>query len=76
MEKMNLREFTVAYTLEGEGIPLVLIHGYPLDHSIWDPIVPLLTGSYKVIVPDLRGFGAHPHRQSREKNCFTARNRT
>ena len=55
---MDLKEFTVAYTLEGDGIPFVLIHGYPLDHSIWDPIVPLLSKSYKVIVPDLRGFGA------------------
>jgi pimeloyl-ACP methyl ester carboxylesterase len=35
-----------------------LIHGYPLDHSIWEPVVPLLAGSYKVITPDLRGFGA------------------
>lgn len=57
MEKMELREFDIAYSLEGDGTPLVLIHGYPLDHSIWNPVIPLLTGSFQVIVPDLRGFG-------------------
>lgn len=57
MEKMELKEFNIAYSRDGDGTPLVLIHGYPLDHSIWDPVVPLLTGTFQVITPDLRGFG-------------------
>jgi pimeloyl-ACP methyl ester carboxylesterase len=35
----------------------VLIHGFPLDHSMWDGLLPLLSG-IDVIAPDLRGFGA------------------
>jgi pimeloyl-ACP methyl ester carboxylesterase len=40
----------------GDGPPLVLIHGFPLDGRVWDEVVPLLPGR-RVIVPDLRGFG-------------------
>src|SRR2546426_7819016 len=37
---------------------LVLIHGYPFDHSMWDPVVALLPKSLQVLAPDLPGFGA------------------
>ncbi|MEN9564266.1 MAG: hypothetical protein RIR73_2510, partial [Chloroflexota bacterium] len=39
------------------GTPLVLIHGYPLDHSGWDEIIPLLENDFDLILPDVRGFG-------------------
>lgn len=48
----------LAYTRQGQGTPLVLIHGYPLDHSIWDEVAALLHGTFDLILPDLRGFGA------------------
>lgn len=48
----------LAYTRRGQGTPLVLIHGYPLDHSIWDETAALLSGTFDLILPDLRGFGA------------------
>lgn len=44
----------------GSGIPLTLLHGYPLDHSIWMEIVPLLESETRLILPDLRGFGRSP----------------
>lgn len=47
----------LAYERLGRGTPLVLIHGFPLDHSIWDDITPLLTPTFDLILPDLRGFG-------------------
>lgn len=42
----------------GSGPPLVLIHGFPLDHTMWDAQVADLQSHFRVIVPDLRGFGA------------------
>jgi 3-oxoadipate enol-lactonase len=48
----------MAYARRGKGVPLVLIHGYPLDHSIWEPLAALLEGDFDLIMPDLRGFGA------------------
>ena len=38
--------------------PLVLLHAFPLDGRMWAPQVEALAGTYQVIVPDLRGFGA------------------
>jgi 3-oxoadipate enol-lactonase len=41
----------------GKGIPLIFLHGYPLDHRIWLPLLPYLKKDIHVIVPDLRGHG-------------------
>lgn len=41
----------------GSGPALVLLHGYPLDHSIWTQQMSDLSQKYQVIIPDLRGFG-------------------
>ncbi|MCB0790337.1 MAG: alpha/beta fold hydrolase [Flavobacteriales bacterium] len=37
--------------------PLLLLHGFPLDHTLWTPQVEGLAGITEVIAPDLRGFG-------------------
>ena len=43
---------------QGHGQPLLLVHGFPLDHSMWSEQVSELAKSYRVLAPDLRGFGA------------------
>ena len=45
------------YVQAGKGAPLLLIHGYPLDHTLWQPQVDGLADVARVIAPDLRGFG-------------------
>jgi 3-oxoadipate enol-lactonase len=57
MEKINVNGIELAYTRQGRGAPLVLLHGYPLDHHLWDEVIPLLEDSFDIILPDLRGFG-------------------
>jgi pimeloyl-ACP methyl ester carboxylesterase len=57
MLKTTVNGFELAYERRGHGTPLVLIHGYPLDHTIWNPVVPLLENDFDLILPDLRGFG-------------------
>jgi pimeloyl-ACP methyl ester carboxylesterase len=48
----------VAYLREGEGFPLVLLHGWPETKRIWwRNVEPLARAGFEVIVPDLRGFG-------------------
>ena len=42
---------------DGAGISVVLLHGFPLDCRIWDNQMPGLSGRFRVITPDLRGFG-------------------
>lgn len=48
------------YSRFGSGQPLLLLHGFPLDHSIWRPVVPLLREQFDLILPDLGGFGDSP----------------
>lgn len=57
MKKISLGSVDLAYERRGSGPPLVLIHGFPFDHSIWMDIVPLLEHEFDLILPDLRGFG-------------------
>ena len=40
----------------GSGLPLLLLHGFPLDHSMWSSQEPLAE-HVRLIVPDQRGFG-------------------
>ncbi|RJP52507.1 MAG: alpha/beta fold hydrolase [Anaerolineaceae bacterium] len=57
MITFKYQDTTLAYERLGRGAPLVLIHGFPLDHSIWDEVTPLLSSTFDLILPDLRGFG-------------------
>jgi pimeloyl-ACP methyl ester carboxylesterase len=41
----------------GDGPALVLLHAFPLSRAMWRPQVEALQGDYRVIAPDLRGFG-------------------
>ena len=53
----RIDDIQMAYTDTGVGRPVVLIHGYPFNRSLWNEQVETLSNSYRVIVPDLRGFG-------------------
>jgi pimeloyl-ACP methyl ester carboxylesterase len=57
MEKVNVNGIQLAYIRRGDGPTLVLLHGFPLDHHLWDEVVPLLEDTFDLILPDLRGFG-------------------
>lgn len=57
MEKIKANGIELAYERRGKGTPLVLLHGYPLDHHTWDFVAPSLDGTFDLIMPDLRGFG-------------------
>src|ERR1051326_4215811 len=43
--------------------PLLLIHGYPFDHTMWFSTIASLGANARVIAPDLPGFGKNPVRQ-------------
>ncbi len=43
--------------VKGEGEPLLLIHGFPLDHRMWSAQIEYFSKEFQVLAPDLRGFG-------------------
>jgi pimeloyl-ACP methyl ester carboxylesterase len=57
MTLLRIDDISLAYTDTGVGRPIVLIHGYPFNRSLWNEQVAALSNSYRIIVPDLRGFG-------------------
>jgi pimeloyl-ACP methyl ester carboxylesterase len=60
MPTANVNGVQLAYRDEGSGRPLLLIHAFPLSSAMWERQIAALSGGYRLIVPDLRGFGASP----------------
>jgi pimeloyl-ACP methyl ester carboxylesterase len=48
---------TLSYTDQGQGIPLVFVHGFPLNRETWQKQVDAFQSTHRVIAPDLRGLG-------------------
>jgi 3-oxoadipate enol-lactonase len=57
--RARVRGIEVAYDLAGEegGEPVVLLHGFPFNRSMWREQVEALRDTHRVIAPDLRGHG-------------------
>ena len=50
----------LAYEEIGTGLPLVLLHAFPLNATMWHPQITALMSECRCIAPDLRGFGSSP----------------
>jgi pimeloyl-ACP methyl ester carboxylesterase len=56
--RVNVDGVGIQYTVAGEGRPVVLLHGFPDSGRLWRHQVPgLVEAGFRVIVPDLRGYG-------------------
>ena len=50
----------INHSEKGKGHPLVLIHGFCETNRIWDRFAENLSASYRILLPDLPGFGGSP----------------
>lgn len=57
MPQLDLNGTTLHHLECGQGEPLVLLHAYPLRAECFAPQLDALSDRFRVIVPDLRGFG-------------------
>lgn len=57
MPRVQLRDIELYYEESGSGPPLLLIHGLGGCAEDWEFQLPEFTREYRVIVPELRGFG-------------------
>jgi 3-oxoadipate enol-lactonase len=57
--KIKLNGLTMNYAERGlpQGTPVVFIHGFPFDHSMWDPQMKALPNHFRAITYDVRGHG-------------------
>lgn len=56
LQQVTVNGVSLAVDMEGSGPAVLLLHGYPLDRTIWRHQVANLAG-FRRIAPDLRGFG-------------------
>ena len=56
--RFTYNNIELAYTIEGEGDTVVLLHGWGCDHTIWQATTDMLKQHYRVIAVDFAGFGA------------------
>jgi pimeloyl-ACP methyl ester carboxylesterase len=57
MERLRSGDAEIAYALQGNGPPVILLHPFPCHHEFWNPVAPALNSRYRLITPDLRGHG-------------------
>ena len=53
----NANGIRLAYDDQGTGLPLVFLHAFPLNRSMWTPQMTALSRHFRTIVLDLRGHG-------------------
>jgi len=56
-KKISIGDTHLNVVEQGSGRPLLLVHGFPLDHSMWQAQIDEFARDYHIIAPDLRGFG-------------------
>jgi pimeloyl-ACP methyl ester carboxylesterase len=58
---VQLSDARISLEVHGEGLPLLLLHGFPATSRLWDRVTPALAAAgYRCIVPDLIGYGDSP----------------
>ncbi len=57
----NYKGVPIFYTDQGQGAPLVLLHGFLEEHSMWSSLVDILGKTHRVICIDLLGHGQSGH---------------
>jgi abhydrolase domain-containing protein 6 len=60
---VNIAGHHIVYLDGGSGTPVVLLHGFGATKDLWDGVAAHLTSRYRVIAPDLPGFGESPARE-------------
>jgi 3-oxoadipate enol-lactonase len=55
--KTNINGVTIAYEDQGTGPPIVFLHAFPLNRSMWTPQTAVLSRRFRTISIDLRGLG-------------------
>jgi pimeloyl-ACP methyl ester carboxylesterase len=64
-QETTIESLKVSYIVQGEGTPLLLIHGIPVWGYLWKDCIEMLSRHFRLIIPDLVGYG-----YSDQRDCF------
>ena len=56
-KRIQVGELRVNLIEAGQGEPVLLLHGWPQHNGMWHEVIPRLAPRYRLLAPDLRGFG-------------------
>jgi haloacetate dehalogenase len=56
-QQIDVTDGELRVRLGGKGPALLLLHGNPQTHAMWNAVVPALADAYTIVCPDLRGYG-------------------
>jgi pimeloyl-ACP methyl ester carboxylesterase len=68
LRRVKANGTTLNVAVDGDGPPVLLMHGWPHTWQVWRAVLPLLGGRRRAIAPDLRGIGD----SDREESGFDA----
>lgn len=57
LKRIDIPGATLSVSDVGQGTPILFVHGFPLDHTMWREQIADLSRDHRCIAPDLRGFG-------------------
>lgn len=72
MAEMLVDGVEVAYEVQGDGPPVLLLHGFPQTRAMWRRIAPVLAERFTVVCADLRGYGGSSKPKAVEECSFRA----
>ncbi len=55
--EVDVGDGVIRVALAGEGLPIIMLHGWTLDHRMWTPQISDLAEDFLLVMPDRRGFG-------------------
>jgi len=53
----QINGINLAYSDQGRGLPLVFLHAFPFNRTMWEPQLTALSSRFRVVTVDLRGHG-------------------
>jgi pimeloyl-ACP methyl ester carboxylesterase len=56
-QRIQSGDAEIVYWTLGDGLPVVLLHPFPVHHEFWLPVAEALATRYRLVMPDLRGHG-------------------
>jgi pimeloyl-ACP methyl ester carboxylesterase len=57
MPQLSIRGIRLHYDEKGSGQPIVFVHGHPFNNTMWQYQLTQFSNQYRLIMPDLRGYG-------------------
>jgi 3-oxoadipate enol-lactonase len=58
LPSVNVDGTRINYADEGSGSPVLFLHAFPLHSGMWQPQIDAFSDRYRLVAPDLMGFGA------------------